>query len=31
MKCKKIKRLLPLYAGNDLSLRMAAVGEESRG
>jgi len=25
MKCKKIKRLLPLYAGNDLSLRMASA------
>jgi membrane carboxypeptidase/penicillin-binding protein PbpC len=25
MKCKKVKRLLPLYAGNDLSLRMASV------
>jgi len=25
MKCKKVKRLLPLYAGNDLSLRMASA------
>jgi len=25
MKCKKIKRLLPLYTGNDLSLRMASA------
>ncbi len=25
MKCKKIKRLLPLYAGNDLSLRIASA------
>jgi hypothetical protein len=25
MKCKKVKRLLSLYAGNDLSLRMASA------